>query len=97
SSRRRHTRFSRDWSSDVCSSDLLEAANALLDGSLRRLSKTQQELMESTRLVALASRQAGMAEIATGILHNVGNVLNSIGVCGERSEERRVGKEGSQR
>src|SRR5690606_14456901 len=25
SSRRRHTRFSRDWSSDVCSSDLLNA------------------------------------------------------------------------
>src|SRR5690606_40700899 len=25
SSRRRHTRFSRDWSSDVCSSDLLQA------------------------------------------------------------------------
>src|SRR5690606_40890309 len=25
SSRRRHTRFSRDWSSDVCSSDLQEA------------------------------------------------------------------------
>lgn len=27
-----------------------------------------------------ASRQAGMAEIATGILHNVGNVLNSVNV-----------------
>src|SRR5690606_40803628 len=26
SSRRRHTRFSRDWSSDVCSSDLLPFA-----------------------------------------------------------------------
>src|SRR5690606_12279347 len=26
SSRRRHTRFSRDWSSDVCSSDLLTYA-----------------------------------------------------------------------
>src|SRR5690606_18615776 len=26
SSRRRHTRFSRDWSSDVCSSDLLKEA-----------------------------------------------------------------------
>src|SRR5690606_41047959 len=25
SSRRRHTRFSRDWSSDVCSSDLSDA------------------------------------------------------------------------
>src|SRR5262249_39791604 len=31
------------------------------------------------RLVAL-SRQAGMAEVATGVLHNVGNVLNSINV-----------------
>src|SRR5690606_40650195 len=28
SSRRRHTRFSRDWSSDVCSSDLDAAAAA---------------------------------------------------------------------
>src|SRR5690606_40658030 len=27
SSRRRHTRFSRDWSSDVCSSDLNEIHN----------------------------------------------------------------------
>src|SRR6266511_5848034 len=26
SSRRRHTRFSRDWSSDVCSSDLTDSA-----------------------------------------------------------------------
>src|SRR5690606_39681918 len=37
SSRRRHTRFSRDWSSDVCSSDLtagpdLTPAKALEDG-----------------------------------------------------------------
>src|SRR5690606_39829244 len=28
SSRRRHTRFSRDWSSDVCSSDLATAPRA---------------------------------------------------------------------
>src|SRR5690606_41207508 len=35
SSRRRHTRFSRDWSSDVCSSDLAEvhaAAEGLAHG-----------------------------------------------------------------
>src|SRR5690606_41188295 len=34
SSRRRHTRFSRDWSSDVCSSDLprLRAARCLITG-----------------------------------------------------------------
>src|SRR5690606_40552868 len=30
SSRRRHTRFSRDWSSDVCSSDLVDWAPAPL-------------------------------------------------------------------
>ncbi len=38
-----------------------------------RLSEAQQRLM-------LASRQAGMAEMATGVLHNVGNVLNSVNV-----------------
>src|SRR5690606_40159162 len=30
SSRRRHTRFSRDWSSDVCSSDLLKPGVGLV-------------------------------------------------------------------
>src|SRR5690606_8863708 len=31
SSRRRHTRFSRDWSSDVCSSDLGESGEGVID------------------------------------------------------------------
>src|SRR5690606_40794407 len=35
SSRRRHTRFSRDWSSDVCSSDLSELKrNTIIDTGL---------------------------------------------------------------
>ena len=34
---------------------------------------SQQKLLESSRL-------AGMAEVATGVLHNVGNVLNSVNV-----------------
>src|SRR5690606_40158802 len=39
SSRRRHTRFSRDWSSDVCSSDLdlVEFANGGVDTPWGRL------------------------------------------------------------
>lgn len=37
------------------------------------LEKVHKELLET-------SRQAGMAEVATGILHNVGNVLNSVNV-----------------
>src|SRR5918993_2405715 len=32
SSRRRHTRYWRDWSSDVCSSDLADAANLSVSG-----------------------------------------------------------------
>ncbi|HWN96026.1 MAG TPA: PAS domain S-box protein, partial [Methylomirabilota bacterium] len=38
------------------------------------LEKTHKELVE-------ASRKAGMAEVATGVLHNVGNVLNSVSVA----------------
>lgn len=38
------------------------------------------ELAQAQRSLMLASRQAGMAEVATGVLHNVGNVLNSLNV-----------------
>jgi len=37
-----------------------------------------QEILH--RRVSALSRQAGMAEVATGVLHNVGNVLNSVNV-----------------
>lgn len=38
--------------------------------------------------LAEASRRAGMAEVATGVLHNVGNVLNSINVSAAFITER---------
>jgi signal transduction histidine kinase len=41
--------------------------------ALSELAETQQELI-------IASREAGMAEVATSVLHNVGNVLNSVNV-----------------
>lgn len=40
----------------------------------------QASLEETRKELADASRQAGMAEVATGVLHNVGNVLNSLNV-----------------
>src|SRR5436305_11558100 len=43
SSRRRHTRCGRDWSSDVCSSDLCETAGVL--GSVIELIETYAELL----------------------------------------------------
>src|SRR5690606_40530681 len=39
SSRRRHTRFSRDWSSDVCSSDLRNLDLSLFATDRRRLAR----------------------------------------------------------
>ena len=38
------------------------------------------ELAQAQLDLMTASRQAGMAEVATGVLHNVGNVLNSVNV-----------------
>jgi signal transduction histidine kinase len=42
--------------------------------------KSEAELETLHRKLVDASRQAGMAEVATGVLHNVGNVLNSVNV-----------------
>jgi len=42
--------------------------------------RTEQQLVETYKNLVDASRLAGMAEVATGVLHNVGNVLNSINV-----------------
>ena len=40
----------------------------------------EAELAQTHRNLVEVSRLAGMAEIATGVLHNVGNVLNSVNV-----------------
>jgi len=39
-----------------------------------------EKLADSRAQVVRTARQAGMSEIATGVLHNVGNVLNSVNV-----------------
>ncbi len=43
--------------------------------------KAEAEREEIHQQLVATSRQAGMAEVATGVLHNVGNVLNSINVA----------------
>ncbi len=47
----------------------------------QQLDKLNRQLMDT-------SRQAGMAEVATGVLHNVGNVLNSVSVAATLVAER---------
>lgn len=52
------------------------------------MKEAESRLAEAHRELVSASRRAGMAEIATNVLHNVGNVLNSVntsaGVIAER-------------
>jgi signal transduction histidine kinase len=51
------------------------------------------ELAETQQQLATVSRQAGMAEVATGVLHNVGNVLNSINVSSTLIRQQLKGSE----
>jgi len=56
----------------------LGAVAVVQDITERRLA--EQELEQVHKQLLVASRQAGMAEVATNVLHNVGNVLNSVNV-----------------
>lgn len=40
--------------------------------------RASRDLEKAHQRLVVASRQAGMAEVATGVLHNVGNVLTSV-------------------
>lgn len=58
----------------------------LVDITRRR--EVEQTKNQMHKLMLEASRQAGMAEVATGVLHNVGNVLNSLNVAAKLLSER---------
>jgi two-component system NtrC family sensor kinase len=63
--------------------ELLEAnrrLSALHDELEQRVQARTQELKQAQAELVNSARQAGMAEIATNVLHNVGNVLNSVNV-----------------
>src|SRR2546430_10787173 len=83
SSRRRHTRFDCDWSSDVCSSDLgVVVAAAVVGGCPLQFAELGWEvglLVTADQVLVVAYDAAGEAE--------------RLGFVGHRSEERRVGKE----
>ncbi len=64
----------------------LGAVVVVQDITERRLA--EQELEGVHKQLLLASRQAGMAEVATNVLHNVGNVLNSVNVSASLISER---------
>ena len=55
----------------------LQAARSDLE---KRVAERTRELEDIHKQLVDASRRGGMAEIATNVLHNVGNVLNSVNI-----------------
>jgi two-component system NtrC family sensor kinase len=58
----------------------LSEANKELSREVTERRRAEKELEQVHRELVASARRAGMAEIATGVLHNVGNVLNSVNV-----------------
>src|SRR2546430_9093326 len=83
SSRRRHTRFDCDWSSDVCSSDL--QFTYILEGALRFLVGDEAE--------EIVVRAGEVLHLPANVPHEAHALEDTLDVDVFRSEERRVGKE----
>ncbi|HVT81929.1 MAG TPA: CHASE sensor domain-containing protein, partial [Phycisphaerae bacterium] len=58
----------------------LKLANAELQAQMEHRREAERKRAEMQSNLVEASRRAGMADVATGVLHNVGNVLNSVNV-----------------
>src|SRR5690606_40393403 len=87
SSRRRHTRFSRDWSSDVCSSDLQTAwALGLATNHAAGTSGAHGSMNKSWNMA-----HAARCGLLSALLASKGFTSTEQAI--ERSEERRVGKD----
>ncbi|MGO8701527.1 MAG: sensor histidine kinase [Limisphaerales bacterium] len=61
---------------------------AKLEAEIAEREKMQIEMQRTHDELLTASRKAGMAEVAIGVLHNVGNVLNSVNVSSSLVSEK---------
>ena len=52
-----------------------------LNRDITEIKRAEERLEALNKQMLALSRSAGMAEVATGVLHNVGNVLNSVNVA----------------
>src|SRR5690606_40424981 len=94
----RHTRFSRDWSSDVCSSDLVDVVDLPRIENIKLTYRYPEWSRLDPRTVdpggdirAVAGTEVEIEIRTDRPLDNAGIVANGDRV---RSEERRVGKGG---
>ena len=74
------------WKTVIPGKDEPLFTGIIRDISLRKEAEKKHEEMYAQLLDT--TRQAGMAEVATGVLHNVGNVLNSVNVSVNLMEDK---------
>src|SRR5262249_58598316 len=97
----RHTRLGSDWSSDVCSSDRFATAGtpAPVIARLNQIANTalrDPAVAQKLEVQGIVPRPMSPAEFATfvdGEIKKFGEIMTRA----NRSEERRVGKEGRTR
>src|SRR5699024_11877256 len=92
SSRRRHTRSKRDWSSDVCSSDLFAVLQKCPGGDLHKPGIPHQVLQFGLFKTVVAVK-VGVVVVEVTVLR----VQVRKTQAPARSEERRVGRESKPR
>jgi signal transduction histidine kinase len=76
--------FNKIVDEDVYILQIIEAAAQQLALSIEKQQqklKHQKILDDMNRNLISAARQAGMAEVATSVLHNIGNIMNSVNVA----------------
>jgi C4-dicarboxylate-specific signal transduction histidine kinase len=66
----------------------LTAANKQLAREVDKRKKATTQLQTAQEKLIETARRVGMAEVATDVLHNVGNVLNSVSVTTESIHKR---------
>src|SRR5699024_11448776 len=88
SSKRRHTRSKRDWSSDVCSSDLKMGMETELTILMNSTDRYYYEKVDTKQ------KQTEGERLSNFIIEPLFVMEDSYKRVKYRSEERRVGKEG---
>src|SRR5438309_2546338 len=92
SSRRRHTRWNCDWSSDVCSSDLRSVGLSIgQDGDGSQRTDNRAGAVTSERDLCFWCQIWLLSSLKSRVFHDDGG--GAVGEGVGRSEERRVGKE----
>src|SRR5690606_40210028 len=97
---RRHTRFSRDWSSDVCSSDLNISGNIANSQTIgyKRIDTSFVDMIPDAPVKQqIAGAVSSYSRSMNTLRGDIQNADTETYMALNRSEERRVGKEGRSR